>query len=1488
MNIKDKFPDFTPGKGLMEAAVNSNILSIRVDKEKKLLELDVEFDSLHSKRKIIFPMEIGLAKAYKLTGATIHPKYKKELFEPDYLNEILDDLKRKNIISDIFVSEVVYDSATNNVVVRASFGFAGADFVRKTDISRVIEDIIYKEFGFNIGVVVDDGSDMDPEYEESILREREVKYKEIYETTAAAFVEKKPFIGDQPKEYMKDDRGYHYVGNMVFDTSSAKIIWGKSFDFTPTPAGFVCKPFSNIVVMGQICAFEMRETRNHGKIYTFTVTDDEGAVLCKITGVNNEDVDNLNNGFCVAIHGKVERDEKDINRELTLFPQDIAIIKRVYREDTYPGKKRVELHLHTIMSAMDAVLTPTQAVETALRWGHTAVAITDHGVVQGYPEAMHAAEKKDIKILYGMEGYLVEENRAVFGKKNQSLNDEFVIFDIETTGLIPTKDKIIQIGAEIIKNNEVVSTFQTMADPEMQIPEFITNLTGITDEDVKGAPSQKEAIQKFLEYAGDRVLVAHNAGFDTSFIRVGAQNNGLAFDNTYIDTLAISRFVNPTLKKHKLNNLSEYYKLGDFDHHRADADTEMLRHIFTKMVSGLVNEGINTISDLESAMAKSSDSSKVKPYHVSLLVKDKVGLKNLYKLVSYGYIEYFNRVPRIPKLVLQTHKEGLIIGSACERGEIFQAIYSGKSWDEIKSIAELYDYLEIMPVSNNRFYVRNGSMSEEDLRNINRQIVKLGEEMNIPVVATGDVHYLNPWDSVCRRVLQRGMKYSELEEDEELYFKTTDEMMKEFSYLGEKKAYEVVVENTNKIADSISGDIKPYPDGTFTPKMEGAEDDLHNICYQTAESIYGNPLPEIVKTRLDKELDSIIGNGFAVLYMIARKLVKYSESQGYLVGSRGSVGSSFVASMAGITEVNPLPPHYVCPNCKHSDFSVQNEVGSGFDLPEKNCPICGTPYNSDGHDIPFETFLGFYGDKSPDIDLNFSGEVQTKVHKYTEELFGKENVFHAGTIMDIASKTAFGFVNGYCEDLKLNYSKPVINLLVSKITGVKRTTGQHPGGIVVVPKEYEVYDFCPVQYPADKTDAKAITTHFTFNDMHDLLLKLDELGHDVPTKLKYIEEYTGTDISKVSMRDPLVYKLFTSTEPLGVKPEDIMFDIGTLGIPESGTNFVMPVMVETKPKCFADLVQISGLTHGTNVWNDNADKLIRDGTCDISTVIGTRDSIMLSLIKYGLEKKDAFDIMEKVRKNKAGKPLPDDMLIKMADKNVPEWYVESLKKIRYMFPKAHAAAYVTNAIRLAWYKVHMPLEFYCAYFTAAPAGFDAELAMSGRKNIMSVIESLNEKGNDRSQNDNNTRSAMMLVNEMLARKIEILPVDIEKSDSRKYLPENGKMRLPFSSFSGIGEAAANKIVEEREKAPFYSIEDLKERTGLSKTAIELLKAHHALDKLSETNQISLSFDFDNVSYKQTKHLVDANLSQNTKELPSFLDENEDEDSVIEENQLSFF
>lgn len=1499
MYFKDKFTEYKPSRGLLSAVEGANVTGIRIDKEKRILDLDIEFAALQSKKQIIYPLENGLASAYSLKKVTINPKYDKSLFKADYLNDILYDLKAKNFISDIFISDFAFDEPSNTVMVKASFGFAGADFVKKTDISSRIEKKIYEEFGINVGVVIDDSTDIDPEYEKNLLQEREEKLKKIYDSTATSFVEKKSYIGESPKEYIKDDMGYHHVGNMVFDTSNAKIIWGKQFDFVPTPSSFITKPISNVVVMGQICSFDMRETRNHSKIYTFTLTDDEGGVLCKITGVNNDDVDNLKNGMCLAIRGSVEHDEKDLNRELTLFPQDIAVIKRIHREDKYPGKKRVELHLHTIMSAMDAVLTPTQAVETAIRWGHSAVAITDHGVVQGYPEAMNALKdakkaaskqdtKLDFKILYGMEGYLVEENKAVFGEKNQDLNGEFVVFDIETTGLLPTKDKIIQIGAEIVRNNEVISSFQTFADPEMSVPETITELTGISDKDLVGAPSQKEAIESFLNYAGDRILVAHNAGFDTSFIRVGAQNYGIEFNNTYIDTVAISRFVNPNLKKHKLNNLADYYKLGDFNHHRADADTEMLGLIFMKMVAGLINEGIKTVDELVSAMSKSSDASKVKPYHVSLLVKDKKGLKNLYKLVSYGYIRYFNRVPRIPKLVLQTLKEGLLIGSACERGEIFQAIATGKSWDEIKTISELYDYFEIMPISNNSFYIRNGSMTEEDLRNINRQIVKLGEETNKPVVATGDVHYLNPWDNVCRRILQRGMKYTELEEDEELYFKTTDEMLKEFSYLGEEKAYEVVVENTNKIADEISGDIQPYPDGTFTPKMEGAEEELHSICYETAESIYGNPLPEIVKTRLDKELDSIISHGFAVLYMIARKLVKFSESQGYLVGSRGSVGSSFVASMAGITEVNPLPPHYVCPNCKHSDFSFQNDVGSGFDLPPKDCPICGTRYHSDGHDIPFETFLGFYGDKSPDIDLNFSGEVQTRVHKYTEELFGKENVFHAGTIMDIASKTAYGFVNGYCEDLKLNYSKPIINLLVSKITGVKRTTGQHPGGIVVVPKEYEVYDFCPVQYPADKTDAKAITTHFTFNDMHDMLLKLDELGHDVPTKLKYIEEYTHTDISKVPMTDPLVYKLFTSTEPLGVKPEDIGVEIGTLGIPESGTSFVMPVMIETKPKCFADLVQISGLTHGTNVWNDNADKLIRDGSQNISTVIGTRDSIMLSLIKYGLDKKDAFDIMEKVRKNKSGKPLPEDMLQKMEEKQVPEWYVESLKKIRYMFPKAHAAAYVTNAIRLAWYKVHMPLEFYCAYFTAAPAGFDAELALSGRKRIMAVINELNEKGNDRSQNDNNTRSAMLLVNEMLARKIEILPVDIEKSDSRKYLPEDGKMRLPFSSFSGIGESAANRIVEEREKSPFSSIEDLKERTGISKTSIELLKANHALDKLSETNQISLSFDFDSVGYKQTNNYAEANLIPNNVEQPSFLEENDTDDSVIEDNQLSFF
>ena len=863
----------------------------------------------------------------------------------------------------------------------------------------------------------------------------------------------------------------------------------------------------------------------------------------------------------------------------------------------------------------------------------------------------------------------------------------------------------------------------------------------------------------------------------------------------------------------------------------------MLAMIYIKMIASMREQDIKSFEQLKHDMSANSNPLNLKPYHQIILVKNKAGLKNLYKLISMGFLKYYKRNPRIPKTELEKHREGLIIGSACEAGELFTALLDNRPEAEIEEIVNFYDYLEIQPISNNRFLIADEkAKDEEDLRNFNRKIVALGEKYNKPVVATCDAHFLNDEDELYRKILLAGQKFKDFDKDSHIYYRTTEEMLEEFSYLGEEKAYEVVVTNTNLINDMIDSDIRPFPKGTFTPSMEGAEDDLTRICYERAKSMYGDPLPEIVAQRLDKELTSIIKNGFAVLYMIAQKLVWYSESQGYLVGSRGSVGSSFVASMAGISEVNPLPPHYWCPSCQYSDFSNPLKVGSGFDLPDAKCPKCGTKLNADGHHIPFETFLGFYGDKSPDIDLNFSGEVQGKVHKYTEELFGAENVFRAGTIGTLADKTAYGYVMKYLEEKGISLPRAEVNRIVSSCVGVKRSTGQHPGGIVVVPKEYEIYDFCPVQHPADDPTSNIVTTHFTFEYLHDTLLKLDELGHDMPTKYKYLEKYSNKSVMEVPMNDQAVYELFLSTRTLGISPDDILgCNIGTYGLPEFGTRFVIKMVEEAKPKSFSDLLQISGLSHGTDVWTGNAQDLINEGICNISNVIGCRDNIMNDLIAYGVEKSNAFKIMESVRK---GKGLTPEWEEEMKAASVPDWYIASCKKIKYMFPKAHAAAYVMSAIRLGWYKVHEPIAFYCAMFTVAPGGFDAEIVMGGKSKVVATIKDIEKRGKEASPKEQQSIPTLQLVNEAMARGIKFLPINIKKSESSAFVPENGAIRMPFSALSGLGENAAANIGAARDDEPFFSVEDLQIRAKLTKSVIDVLRNNKVLEGLDETDQLS--------------------------------------------------
>ena len=1441
LELFDKYDPKDSERAILERGTVSG--KVRVEKEMRIIEVSAFFPMpAPIPKNVLYSLENALATSYRLKYVRIFPKYEASLFTNEYFREIMTEARRQDVISEQFLKNYKAEFDGDVIRVKMGYGAGGVILVNTANTAQKIAEIIGNEFGIYKKIVFDSDDSINVGTRSSVedrINQLRSQYKSSNENYTNAENAKASIYKDNPE--LTVDGDVIKTGYMSFSVADASLILGDDFEINPSRIHDAPSIAGSAVFVGEVFGKDVKARRRGLVSVSFCIQDGNAALSVKKT-LSPKDAaayDAIENNMCVAVYGSLERDEYD--GELVLVPAAIKKIDKLSRTDDAP-EKRVELHLHTTLSTMDALIPPDVAVKTAKAWGHRAIAITDHGNVQGFQEAAIAAKKVGMKILYGMEGYFVDDTtRAVFGTKNIGFDEEFVVFDIETTGLSPLSCKITEIGAVKVKQGEVLEIFSTFVDPETHIPEGITALTGITDEMVAGAPKTKEAVSSFLEFAGGRTLIAHNAPFDTSFIRKAADDYGLEFKNDFIDTVSVSRFVNPDLKKHKLDAVAEYFGLGDFGHHRAYNDAEMTANIFYRMTEKLESEGIFGTLDMAAAMEERSSNSKMRAYHQILIAKNKIGLKNLYKIVSNGYLNCFYRYPRIPKTFLEEHKEGLIIGSACEAGELYSAILENKPWDEVRAIGEFYDYFEIQPLSNNMFLVKEDKVKDvEALREINRKIVALGEELKKPVVATCDAHFLEKYDEIHRKILLSGMKYSDADKDLNLYLRTTDEMLEEFSYLGKEKAFEVVVTNTNLIADMVEDGMIPFPEGTFTPKIEGSEEDLERICYERATSMYGDPLPDIVKSRLDKELSSIIKNGYAVLYIIAQKLVGYSESQGYLVGSRGSVGSSFVATMAGISEVNPLKPHYRCPKCKHTEFFENGEYGSGFDLPDKNCPVCGEKMIGDGHDIPFETFLGFKGDKSPDIDLNFSGEVQGKVHKYTEELFGAENVFRAGTIGEVASKTAYGFVMKYLEERGLNVTKAEQNRLISKCVGVKRTTGQHPGGIVVVPKEYEIYDFCPVQHPADDPNSNIITTHFTFEYLHDTLLKLDELGHDIPTKYKYIEKYSNSSVLDVPMNAPEVYSLFVSPDALGVKKdEEIYSHIGTLGLPEMGTDFVMGVLEEAKPKNFADLLQVSGITHGTDVWLGNAQDLIKKGICDVSHVVGTRDSIMLTLIRYGLESSMAFKITEFVRKNKAGKTLPEEMVAAMREHNVEEWYIDSLRKIKYMFPKAHAAAYVMSAIRIGWYKIHDPISFYAGFFSAAPTGFDADIVMKGKKTIRKYIDELKEKGRDTTQKESALLDALLLANEYIARGFEFLPVDLYKSDAKLFLPENGKIRLPFGALPGIGESAAIALQNAREGGEFLSVEELKQRASVTKAVIETLEANGVLRGLSDTNQLTL-------------------------------------------------
>lgn len=1209
----------------------------------------------------------------------------------------------------------------------------------------------------------------------------------------------------------------------------------------------------NVCIDGEILGMEDKETKTGKVILSINIYDGTSTMTCKafLPGKNAKNiVKRLGKTKAVKLAGRAQMDA--FSNELTIMANTIVEstpLPKTTREDK-AEVKRVELHMHTKMSAMDAMTSATDLIKRAMSWGMKSIAITDHGVVQAFPEAYHllGRDNPDMKVIYGVEAYLVpDKEKSVKNPRGQVLEDAtYCVLDLETTGISITTEKITEVGIMKVKNGEVIDEFEIFVNPEKPIPQRVVEVTNITDEMVKDAETIDKVFPKILEFVGDSIIVAHNASFDVGFLKHNAKLLGYEFNNTYIDTLPLAKDLFPDLKKYKLGKIADSLGIEVDVAHRALADVDTTVKVFNVMLKKLKDKGINTVDEIDSATkdpeAQKEEFKKQRSYHAIILAKNYVGLRNLYKLVSISHLNYFYKNPRILKSIYKKYSEGLILGSACEAGELYQAIELGKSDEEIENIARDYDYLEIQPIGNNEFLVRNGVVPDREyLKDINRKIVELGEKLGKLVVATCDVHFMDPQDEIYRRILEAGQGYKDADEQAPLYLRTTEEMLKEFEYLGEEKAYEVVVTNTNKVSDMCDR-IDPISPEKCPPHIPGCEEDIKNIAYKKAHELYGDPLPEIVQTRLDKELNSIISNGYSVMYIIAQRLVWKSNEDGYIVGSRGSVGSSLVAFMTGITEVNSLQPHYRCPKCKYSEFDDYG-VGNGFDLPDKDCPKCGTKMAKDGMDIPFETFLGFNGDKEPDIDLNFSGEYQAKAHKYTEVIFGKGTTFKAGTVGTVAEQTAFGYVKKYYEERNIPINKAEIARISVGCQGIKKTTGQHPGGIIVVPKGREIYEFTPVQHPADDPNSDIITTHFDYHSIDGNLLKLDILGHDDPTVIRMLQDITGVAPTDVPLDDKETMSIFSSTKALGVTPEQIHSEVGTYGIPEYGTKFARGMLLDTHPTTFDELIRISGLSHGTDVWLGNAQSLIEQGIVTLQQAICCRDDIMIYLMKKGLPPDKSFKIMEAVRKGKVAKgkepKWKDEYIPLMLEHDVPEWYIKSCEKIKYMFPKAHAAAYVTNAFRIAWFKVHIPLAYYAAFFTIRAKAFDAEVMINGKEKVKNKMKEIEMMGNNATPKDKDMYDDLELVLEMYERGLRFLPIDLYKSHATKFQVEGDSLRPPLNSIAGLGNVAAEGIMKAREEEKFMSIDDLKIRSKVGDSVTELLRQFGCLEGMSQSNQLSL-------------------------------------------------
>ena len=1434
IHLLNMFSQYQPSEPLARVLSQTAICAADIDPAARRVTVQVRSDTYIPQRQID-EISKDICEIYNLRElclSAVHPADQLAAIEPEEL-------------MSMFVSE--------NSMTRGSL--AGADWSWEGTMLRIdlrgngkaelekcvpaVKNTLREKFGVDVSVEIHPGHDLDgQDLFDAMEKMRSEMMEQLPKTVSAA-----------PKEQAKQE---------------SEAIYGRPFKGKAVSMQELSLDMGGVIVEGRVFSIEHKELKKRNAwVINFDMTDNYGSVRINRFMENNEAkpiLENIKVGSVIRVQGRLLINQFD--NEMVLKPNAIMPGSMPVRQDTAPGEKRVELHMHTVMSNMDALTDTKAAIKQAAAWGHRAIAITDHGCVQSFTDALHvwedskkppivAGTNEKIKILYGCEGYYVndvDDVVAVVGQQDMDLGGEYVAFDLETTGLSSKTDKIIEIGAVVMKDGGEVDRFQMFVDPGCKLSQETTSLTGITDDMLRGAPKIEEALPKFIEFVAGRVLVAHNADFDTGFLRAACAQLGMPYNFTSVDTLVLSQNLLPKLGRHKLNLVADALGLPEFNHHRAADDAVTCGLIMAKFVKMLQSKEVRTLQQVNSYIeTQRMELRKDERYaqHIILFAKNQLGLRNLYHLISNANLKHFKRVPRILKSELLKLREGLIIGSACENNELFQAVIRGKSDAELKRIAAFYDYLEVQPISNNRFMLdkdRNGrsyANSEEDLRNFNRTIVRIGDELGKMVVATGDVHFLNPEDEIFRHILLATKGFDDADKPNPLYLRTTDEMLSEFSYLGEEKAYEIVVKNPNLIADMCET-MRPVPKNLFAPKIENSVEDLKALVYGKMHRLYGDNPPELIRKRVEVELNDIINCHYDVIYMSAQKLVQNSLEHGYLVGSRGSVGSSIVAFMSGITEVNSFPPHYRCPNpeCKFTTFDVPQGYECGADLPDAVCPKCGTPYAKEGFNIPFETFLGFGGDKVPDIDLNFSGEYQAKAHAYCTEMFGRAHVFRAGTIGSVAEKTAFGYVKKYLEERGKTATNAEKTRLASGCVGVRRTTGQHPGGLVVIPQENEIWDFCPVQHPADDPNSDQITTHFEYHSMEENLLKLDMLGHDDPTMIRMMEDMTGVDAKEIPLDDKDTMSIFTSSKILGYEDDPILGPTGAVAVPEFNTRFTRGVLLDTKPEKFDFLVRISGYTHGTDVWLGNAKDLIVSGTARVDQTIGCRDDIMIYLISCGLPEKRAFKIMESVRK---GRGLPDGAEQEMIDAGVPDWYIGSCKKIKYLFPKAHAVAYVMMAFRIAWFKVNHPLAFYAAYFyrRSQKGGFDAGLMTKGMDAVVANIKAI-DGNEDATDKDEDLLTTLEVVYEFYLRGLDFLPIDLYKSDATKFVIEDGKLRPPFVAISGLGENAAKNLVEGREGRNFLSVEEIALACPkVSKTHIQMLKDAGAFGDLPDTSQVSL-------------------------------------------------